>query len=76
MIIHAFVSSHLDYCNSLFTCLSKASLDRLQAVQNAAAKLLIPLHGQTPPYISELLQPYISSRTSSFSDQDLFCCFC
>ena len=40
MLIHAFISSRLDYCNSLFTCLSKTSLDRLQVVQNAAAKLL------------------------------------
>ncbi len=28
------------YCNSLFTCPSKAPLDHLQVVQNAAAKLL------------------------------------
>ena len=40
MLIHAFVSSRLDYCNSLFTCLSKSCLDRLQVVQNAAARLL------------------------------------
>ena len=40
MIIHAFVSSRLDYCNSLFTCLNKASLDRLQLIQNSAARLL------------------------------------
>ena len=40
MLIHAFISSRLDYCNSLFTCLSKTSMDRLQVVQNAAAKLL------------------------------------
>ena len=40
MIIHAFISSRLDYCNSLFTCLSKASTDRLQLIQNAAARLL------------------------------------
>ena len=40
MIIHAFISSRLDYCNSIFTCLSKASLNRLQMVQNAAARLL------------------------------------
>ena len=39
-IIHAFVSSRLDYCNSLFTCLSKTSLDRLQLVQNTAARIL------------------------------------
>ncbi len=40
LIIHAFISSCLDYCNSLFTCLSKTSLNCLQVVQNAAAKLL------------------------------------
>uniref|UniRef100_A0A8C6LAX3 Reverse transcriptase domain-containing protein n=1 Tax=Nothobranchius furzeri TaxID=105023 RepID=A0A8C6LAX3_NOTFU len=39
-IIHAFVSSRLDYCNALFTGLSKTSLSRLQAIQNAAARLL------------------------------------
>lgn len=39
-VVHAFVSSRLDYCNSLFTSLDKSSLSRLQAVQNAAARLL------------------------------------
>ncbi len=39
-LIHAFVISRLDYCNSLLAGLSKASLDRLQRVQNAAARLL------------------------------------
>uniref|UniRef100_A0A3P9C069 Reverse transcriptase domain-containing protein n=1 Tax=Maylandia zebra TaxID=106582 RepID=A0A3P9C069_9CICH len=39
-LIHAFVSSHLDYCNSLFTSLDKSSLSRLQTIQNAAARLL------------------------------------
>ena len=40
MIIHAFVSSRLDYCNSLFTCLNKTTMDRLQLIQNTAARLL------------------------------------
>ncbi len=40
MIIHAFISSRLDYCNSRFTCLSNSTLKRLQVVQNSAAKLL------------------------------------
>ncbi len=40
MSIHAFVSSRLDYCNSIFTCLSNTSLNHLQVDQNAAAKLL------------------------------------
>ncbi|KAF7654611.1 hypothetical protein LDENG_00067310 [Lucifuga dentata] len=40
MVIHAFISSRLDYCNSLFTCLIKTSSNWLQTVQNAAAGLL------------------------------------
>ena len=40
MIIHAFISSRIDYCNTLFTCFSKKSVNRLQTVQNAAARLL------------------------------------
>uniref|UniRef100_A0A669CXC1 Reverse transcriptase domain-containing protein n=1 Tax=Oreochromis niloticus TaxID=8128 RepID=A0A669CXC1_ORENI len=40
MIIHAFISSRLDYCNGLFTCFNKSALNRLQTVQNAAARLL------------------------------------
>ena len=41
ILIHAFILSHLDYCNSLFTCLSKTFLDRSQVVQNAAAAKLL-----------------------------------
>ena len=33
----AFVSSRLDYCNSLFICVSKYQLDKLQRIQNSAA---------------------------------------
>ena len=40
MIIHAFISSRLDYCNSLFICLNKKDLCHLQTVQNSAARLL------------------------------------
>lgn len=32
MIIHALVSSRLDYCNALYTCLSKAPKERLQVL--------------------------------------------
>ena len=37
--IHVFVSSHLDYCNALLFGLLKYQLDRLQKVQNAAARV-------------------------------------
>ncbi|XP_055499399.1 uncharacterized protein LOC129701965 [Leucoraja erinacea] len=39
-VIHAFISSRLDYCNALYSGVSRASLARLQLVQNAAARLL------------------------------------
>ena len=35
-----FVSSRLDYCNSLFMSLSKVSLHRLQSIQNSAARIV------------------------------------
>jgi len=38
-LIHAFVSSHLDYCNALLFGLPKYQLDRLQKIQNAAARV-------------------------------------
>ena len=38
-LIHAFVSSHLDYCNALLFSLPKYQLDRLQKVQNAAVRV-------------------------------------
>ncbi|KAF7641275.1 hypothetical protein LDENG_00286490, partial [Lucifuga dentata] len=76
IIIHAFISLHLVYCNSLFTCLSKTSMDRLQAVQNAAAKLLTKSSKWshvTPLLISLhwLPKPYTPSRTLRSSDQGL-----
>ncbi|KAL3063590.1 hypothetical protein OYC64_000009 [Pagothenia borchgrevinki] len=39
-LIHALISSRLDYCNSLLYGISTTSLNRLQRVQNAAARLL------------------------------------
>ena len=39
-VIHAFVSTRLDYCNALYAGLNKTSLARLQLVQNAVARLL------------------------------------
>ncbi|XP_077936617.1 uncharacterized protein LOC144383352 [Gasterosteus aculeatus] len=39
-LIHPFVSSRLDYCNSLLYGISNTSMNKLQLVQNAAARLL------------------------------------
>ena len=54
LIIHAFVSSRLDYCNSLFSCLNKKELSRLQLVQNSAARILTCSNRRT--HISPILK--------------------
>ena len=43
-VVHAFITSNLDYCNSLMYGMPQHLIDRLQRVQNAAARvvLLIP----------------------------------
>ena len=39
-LVHAVTSSRLDYCNSLFINMSNDNLNKLQKVQNAAARLV------------------------------------
>jgi hypothetical protein len=39
-LVHAFVTSKLDHCNSLLFGLPKNTTDKLQAVLNAAARLI------------------------------------
>ena len=40
IMIHAFISSRLDYCNAILTGLQKKTTERLQLIQNSAARLL------------------------------------
>ena len=39
-LVHAFISSRLDYCNSTVVWGADQQLKRLQSVQNAAARLV------------------------------------
>jgi hypothetical protein len=49
LLVHAFISSRLDYCNSLLYGASAHVTRKLQAVLNAAARLV----GVGPPYLQE-----------------------
>ena len=41
MVLHAFVTSKIDYCNGRFYGLPDCEIAKLQRVHNAAAKLLM-----------------------------------
>ena len=55
-IIHAFITSRLDYCNSLYIGLPQSLLNRLQMAQNAAARLLTGTkkHDHITPVLASL----------------------
>ena len=55
-LIHCFISSKLDYCNSLFLGLSDKLINRFQRVQNAAARVLTgaPRYEHISPVLFQL----------------------
>ena len=55
-LVHAFVNSKLDYCNSLAYGLPKYLLQKLQYLQNAAARLItgIRKHDHITPILMDL----------------------
>ncbi len=40
MLVHAFITTRLDYCNALYSGLSTTSIQKLQCIQNNAARVL------------------------------------
>ena len=56
ILIHAFMTSHLDYCNSLFTGLPKISAGLAVKYLNAAARIicLVPKFDRISPYLKDL----------------------
>ena len=56
ILVHSFVTSHLDYCNSLLYSLPQYQYDRFQRVLNAAARVvcLVPKFDHIPPVLRRL----------------------
>ena len=55
-LVNAFVTPHLDHCNSLLYGLPKYHLDRLQRIQNVAARLItgVRKHEHITPILKDL----------------------
>ena len=45
VVVHAFVTSKLDYCNALLYGLPKYQLQRMQYVQNMVARVVLQMSG-------------------------------
>ena len=85
-LIHAFVSSRVDYCNSLLYSLPAYQLNKLQRVQNAAARLIFleskychvwhvlltykAINGLAPFYLQELISLKEACKYKLRSDCD------
>lgn len=56
ILVHGFVTSHVDYCNSLLYGLPKYQYERLQRVLNAAARIvcLVPKFDHITPVLRRL----------------------
>ena len=63
-LVHAFVSSRLDYCNALLIGISSRCLQKLQYIQNSAARILMRVrkYEHITPTLKKLHLLPISSR--------------
>ena len=73
VVVHAFVTSKLDYCNALLHVLSTYQLQRLRYVQNTAVRVVLQMSRfqQITPVLCELhwlpIQYRITFITFAFS---------
>ncbi len=54
MLINVFITSRLDYCNALLGGCSACLINKLQMVQNAAARVLTRTYDHISPVLSTL----------------------
>ena len=69
-LVHAFVSSRLDYCNTLLFGVDDQQLKRLQSVQNAAARLVTGTRHSDHIYITPVLGPPLAASPAAHTVQD------
>ena len=65
-LVHAFISSRLDYCNSLFTGITGRNIQKLQYIQNSAARILMRVrkYNHITPILHSLHWLPVSSRVN------------
>ena len=75
-MVHAFISSRLDYCSTLLQGISGAQIARLQSVQNAAAHLITGSrrHEHISPILHDLHSLRISQRVEFRTALTVFKC--
>jgi len=56
IVVYSFISSKIDYCNSLYIGLPQTMLVRIQLEQNAAARLLTGVRKRD--YITSVVQSF------------------
>ena len=61
-LVHAFITSRIDYCNSLLYGLPNSHIMKLQRIQNAAARLVTPRFCHVTPLLFHLHWLTISYR--------------
>jgi len=65
MLVHAFVTSRVDYCNAILAEASKSTIDKLQRVMNAAARVVTDTQKYNPGLTNLLHDELHMDRPSS-----------